>query len=766
MRLIKQQKKIYLYDEYNDKYIPVEPDDLDHILDEDNNLLSDDAIYKYYKFKRDDFKVNKKGYVAKKINILQEYKSDMETTQKNYIINKFLNDIYGLSDIDRLAFIKNPSKQTIKRFSTDEETKKRLMDKFDSLSDSYITLKDNGDFIDDMINYFVDNKLDVNISKAIKENVKQSINNYLKDPEYTKDRLLKYLEVNKDKFYDSKNPDNYIKILTYINEKIIPLKDKNEIKEVPTEPKIIKEDDVQEKVLKEFNEIINETIPDKENKVLSNNEFDNKDGFNEAKELLNNNKFTPSNIFKSSHINNYKDAYFGTNSKAYRTLKYLYNKDLINPNDIEVLEDYVKDDNLTVYNIPLKNKLGKLKLTVDKTQYLGDELNKNIGNSEAFKNDIIFEGKNDINDLLKYETKSNKNYNKYDDDYNVFTEDINNEEIQNVINNVNYDITNKEFIDFIEDDYYNKYNKNDKDNKYIKPNKKYEGTYTKYTTNTEANKRLYSILPKELIKPLTPYDVNRMASKYFDFMTKEKKRYDDVKYDFKTYKENITNFTEEKKKYDSLVDTYTNENKILTKKKKKTQNDMKNIKNNKQLIKDNQNLRDEYNQKVINNTISLNNLAEKNDDIILGDDIDNYKINENFKPEYDFYNDKDFKKLEIDEDKQEEYKTMFENYFNDIVDNKFYYTTDDKIVDYTNRTKNKPLNQQSVNKEMLDYYKYNKYRYDKDIKPIKDLIGNGSWSYNVLKRIDELNKSLHKSAGSWSYNVLKRIDELNKLLDN
>ena len=84
MRLTKQNDKLYLYDEIKDKYTPIEPDDLEHILDDNNELLSDETIKNYFKFKFNKFKVNKKGYTSKKANIKQEYKEATDMSYKSF----------------------------------------------------------------------------------------------------------------------------------------------------------------------------------------------------------------------------------------------------------------------------------------------------------------------------------------------------------------------------------------------------------------------------------------------------------------------------------------------------------------------------------------------------------------------------------------------------------------------------------------------------------------------------------------------------------
>ena len=49
-----------------------------------------------------------------------------------------------------MAFVKNPSIKTIKKFTTYDETKEKLNEKSEKINKSYITIKDNGDDINDV----------------------------------------------------------------------------------------------------------------------------------------------------------------------------------------------------------------------------------------------------------------------------------------------------------------------------------------------------------------------------------------------------------------------------------------------------------------------------------------------------------------------------------------------------------------------------------------------------------------------------------------
>ena len=463
MKLINKDNKIYLYDNIEDKYKLISPDDLEHILDDNNQLLPDETIRIYFNFKEGKYKGNKKGYIAKKANIKQEYKEVLDTTQKNYIVQKFLNDVTGLNEIDKLAFIKKPSISTIKRFSIDENTKNRLINKFNEISKNYITIKDDGDDIDDMFDYFLSNNVNVSLSKAAREVVKNILKDF-REGKITvldvKDKLL----LNKDKFYNPNKPDNYEKFIEFLEQTILKysndeLKNKDKNEEINN-------------ALNTVNKKIDETIPDLKTLVLSNDQFENEEAFNEASYLNKNNKFIPSEIFKSSKIKQFDNIYFGTNAKAYRILKYLSTNESLNINNIEYDDD--KD------TIKITLDIGEITIPLDKDQYLYQPLKTIIKESEKdidkfnFPDDIFDNQGNDINTLkkLSISTDKTKKYSMKDKNKSIFDYKITDEDIEDILNKLGNDITTSEYVNFI--DYY--YENYDKD--YIKPDKEFKGRRT------------------------------------------------------------------------------------------------------------------------------------------------------------------------------------------------------------------------------------------------------------------------------------------------
>jgi hypothetical protein len=87
-----------------------------------------------------------------------------------------------------------------------------------------------------------------------------------------------FININKNKFNNPTKSNNFEAFLKFIDELIL----KKSVTEVKKEDVII----------------------------LNRNDFENDETFEKAKKLLDKNKFTPSEIFKTSKINSYKNIYF------------------------------------------------------------------------------------------------------------------------------------------------------------------------------------------------------------------------------------------------------------------------------------------------------------------------------------------------------------------------------------------------------------------------------------------------------------------------
>ena len=758
MKLLRQNDKIVLYDDVKDQYIQVEPDDLDHILNDNNELYDDETIRHYFNFKLGKYQIkNQKGYQSKKANLKEEYKQQMTQTQKNYLINQFLSGIYGLSDNDKLMFIKNPTLSTIKKFSVDERSKNKLIDKFEKINKSYITFKDEGNDIDDMINYYNKNNVPVEVPQVVKAGVYKLIEDYEND-KIDQNQLKIAIDSYRDKFNNPAIPNafNVFKrfILKLITNKEATRKDESKpIDDIkPTETKEIKE-------IEEAKEILNDVLPDnKINKVLLAEDFgNNKEAADKANNLNKLEQLTTKSLFSDSTFNEYNDNYFAQNSKFYRIFKYLTDKNLLKDYEVKTTDN----DKIKEIILNLKDDNGKIKINIDKDQFLGDEIEKVLKNKSDI--DEIFEGDNNKINMIK----SKKDYKKfkpyeYINDYKDknINELIKDKKLDKVLDTIENNISNYEFSALI-DDYYENYE--DDDDIYIDPTIEFNPDSSfKYIErfdyddtvgiNSKIYQKLFKVLPRSVVGKLSPADILEWAQdKVFRYIN--------------DYQQKIYNKQTELK---DLNIKLNDENKNLNDSQKKLEEFEKSLDAVYRSLEDKQKL-EEYedenktNQKQVD---SLNTNVNKTQKEIY--EMEEIKKN-NFKDDKKF---KEYIKLTpeqlklIPEKYQDTINDILADYATDILMENLYYTDRPSTVqrqsDYNRR--NKKI--EPTLKNVILKRRYLKDQYDKRKKQlIQDLNSAGSWSYDVLKRIDNLNNIL-KSSGSWSYDVLKRIDNLNELINN
>jgi hypothetical protein len=754
MKLLRQNDKIVLYDDVKDQYIQVEPDDLDHILNDNNELYDDETIRHYFNFKLGKYQIkNQKGYQSKKANLREEYKQQMTQTQKNYLINQFLSGIYGLSENDKLMFIKNPTISTIKKFSVDERSKNKLIDKFEKINKSYITFKDEGNDIDDMINYYNKNNVPVEIPQVIKAVIYKLIEEYEKN-EINEDTLKSTILSYKNYFYNPAKPNAFKVFNDFIN-KIINNKKatdtKKDIKDIkPIETKEIKE-------IKEAEEILNDVLPDnKINKVFLAADFGTKEAADKANILNQSNKLTTQSLFSDSTFNEYNHNYFAQNSKFYRIFKYLTDKDLLKDYEINGIKDK-KDIKEVILN--LKEDNGQIKINIDKNQFLGDEIEKELKKTNP-NIDEIFKDGNDKIDMIKSTSRYSQPY-EYIDTFK--NKDINelfkDKELDKVIDKVSNDISNYEFAALI-DDYYENFN--DDDEVYIDPTIKFNPKSSfkyiekfddeaKIGINSKPYQRLFKVLPRSVVGKLQPAEILEWAhNKVFKYVEDYDQKINDKKKEIYELNEKLGNQIKNKKITENALKELQ---KQIKDKKTPTEEDNQDIK------EFNDNI-DKYQKEIKNLKTNIGEIQTKIDEMeaIKGK---NFEDDEKFK-----------KSIELAPEQLNKIPGNYQDKINDILadyaseflmENKFYTDTYSTVKDQskTNRVNKK------IDPTLQNIYKKRRYLEDEHKKRknqlIEDLNSAGSWSYDVLKRIDNLNNIL-KSSGSWSYDVLKRIDNLNNIL--
>ena len=96
---------------------------------------------------------------------------------------------------------------------------------------------------------------------------------------------MMFININKNKFNNPTKSNNFEAFLKFIDELILKKEDVKKKTRIPETKQI-------------------QTI------ILNRNDFENDETFEEAKKLLDKNKFTSSEIFKTSKINSYKNNYF------------------------------------------------------------------------------------------------------------------------------------------------------------------------------------------------------------------------------------------------------------------------------------------------------------------------------------------------------------------------------------------------------------------------------------------------------------------------
>ena len=826
MKLLKKDNKLYLYDNINDSYTLITPDDLPNIMNDENKLYDRDIILKYFQFKNNKFKTNPKGYTSKKVDLNKEYKQASDEIQKSYIISKFLNDLSGISEVDRLAFIKNPNKNTIKHFSTDKKTIDYLISKFDNINKTLITMTDNGDNLSDMLNYFSTQKIDKTIPESINISLKEAIKKYMSG-DMTKEDLLNVVEMSRDYFGNDTKYKEF-------KRKIIELEPKAEVK-TKAKPKAMKsESETEEDKSKEEetkSESENEEDKPKVNKKLDDifenidttfNKTDtriididtvNNEGREEISTLNNQNKLNPIDIFKSSKIKQIKNNYFGDSSKLYRVLKYLTTTDKIDDNDIEQDES-----NKNKFKINVKD-YGDMYITLSESGYLQKEL-KDILEKKDLKNiDNIFKGQT-FDDMEDYEgeakTTINYDFKSMDNPW-----DVNSEDLKEVIKDVADDITISEFKNMI-----NSFHKNYQYDNYenlLKPDKNINANrrtniikdLLKYTNHPRRSNNLFVLesLPVSFWKKYIPenvYDslIKDNSVKTFDdyiklkineeYTEKQKeilgerneninklnddikKAYEDIdklneninggRNGIKTYEEEIKAYEKEIKQHkeniNSIKAKQTKENKTkidnyITQENKNIQDKTKNINKLKKDIEDfEQDIKDNEDEKKKIET-ELNKMKTEIEE-------NSKNIEDDIEFTFSFLDDIETKADELNEDteKIERLKEDFKKYYEEI------YTNNDKPLWFSPLYENKgpkdKVTKASANEEMYNRAKYQKYQNNKTNKFKNELesMGGSNWSYNALKRIDNINNILSSSGSNWSYNALKRIDNINDILND
>jgi hypothetical protein len=444
----------------------------------------------------------------------------------------------------------------------------------------------------------------------------------------------------------------------------------------------------------------------------------------------------PIDILKLKGIKNFKNKPIKNSALLYRLLT----SDTITAIGPEPKEG--EQLTLTLLSNDNDNKEYQIKVLLNNNSVFGKEFKKLMDTyrdkMEGIDNDKF---KEKLNDLI------NKNPDQF---YKSNVEDIDidfDKDYMNHFDNV-YNLSYSDFNKYID----NLHNLN---NEYVKPMYKNE----KLFKNSNYNKRLFYNLPET-----EGIDFSKLEDSVQDIIKKNvegKKEYD-------KYIEDKEKYDEDKAKYDEYVKQQTIYNKYV-----------KNAKNYKKYIED----KKEYDKlteeekkekeppKEVKKPTKVEKpiKVEKPKEVKEVDEVKELTPEQIQKQIYEYVEDNILKGIE-DKKKQENIKKVVEDYTKNIIEKLSYYNVDDS--DYLdNRTKKSyqtKYPRDKLNEKIYDQA-FN-YKYNTKDKRNKYFEGKGgSWSYDVLNKIEELNNNLtlksNGKCGSWSYDVLNKIEELNKLIN-
>ncbi len=151
MKLLTKDNKLYVYDEFSDKFYLINEDDIDFVIDdsattEDGKpkLLNDDIVRKYLSDKYGP-KKRMKNVITKKIDVKKQADSVKNEIYDNALTNALLgiSNLQGeyepiyITDEQRLKILKNPTLSTVKKLGLDDS-------EYAKIQRNYNKFKNNG----------------------------------------------------------------------------------------------------------------------------------------------------------------------------------------------------------------------------------------------------------------------------------------------------------------------------------------------------------------------------------------------------------------------------------------------------------------------------------------------------------------------------------------------------------------------------------------------------------------------------------------------
>ena len=177
-------KSIVIYDTLADKYYNVSESDVEHIFDDNNELLSADVIRKYFNFKDPEWRKTHqpKPYYAKKVN-LKDQMQKQQSEAYNQLLKSQMAIMFksvGVTMDDIIRFNTKPTIATINQFSVNSNVRDELVKKYKEIEAQYkSSFKKNdtlGNILEDLYNANKNKPTDDGTAKlAVIETIQDSL---------------------------------------------------------------------------------------------------------------------------------------------------------------------------------------------------------------------------------------------------------------------------------------------------------------------------------------------------------------------------------------------------------------------------------------------------------------------------------------------------------------------------------------------------------------------------------------------------------------
>ena len=153
-------KSIVIYDTLADKYYNVSESDVEHIFDDNNELLSADVIRKYFNFKDPEWRKTHqpKPYYAKKVNLKDQMQKQQSEAYNQLLKTQMLvyfKDV-GVNMDDIIRFNTKPTIATLNQFSVNPNVRDALIKKYKTIETQYKSSFKKNDTLANFIQDFYD----------------------------------------------------------------------------------------------------------------------------------------------------------------------------------------------------------------------------------------------------------------------------------------------------------------------------------------------------------------------------------------------------------------------------------------------------------------------------------------------------------------------------------------------------------------------------------------------------------------------------------